>query len=107
MDVGPEYWTNLADQPELADGRISTVFDYTANWTWWERHPLGDELFYCVSGGLVVLLDDGNRQWSMELSPSQAAIVPRGIWHSARVPNACTALFVTPTPARTEHRNVE
>jgi mannose-6-phosphate isomerase-like protein (cupin superfamily) len=107
VDVGPEYWATAAERAELADGRVLSVFDYATDWTWWERHPLGDELFYCLIGGLVLLLDDGDRQWSADLSQGEAAIVPRGVWHSARVSKPCTALFVTPTPAMTEHRNVE
>jgi len=103
--VDPSYWATAAERPELADGRVLSVFDYQADWTWWERHPLGDEFVYVLTGELEFLLDDGDRQWSVELLPGTAAIVPRGAWHSARVPKPSTVLFITPTPAKTEHRN--
>jgi mannose-6-phosphate isomerase-like protein (cupin superfamily) len=105
--VDPSYWATAVERPELADGRVLSVFDYQADWTWWERHPLGDEFVFVLTGELEVLLDDGHRQWSVELSPGTAAIVPRGTWHSARVPKPSTVLFITPTPAKTDHRNAD
>ncbi len=95
----------VAERPKLSDGRLLSVFDYEGDWTWWERHPLGDELVYLLNGEVEFLLDDGNTQWSVPLSPGTAAVVPRGTWHSARVPEPSRVLFVTPTPAKTEHRN--
>lgn len=107
LGIDPSFWATVAQRPELDDGRVLSVFDYQGDWTWWERHPLGDELVYVLSGEVEFLLDDGDRKWSVELSPGTAAIVARGTWHSARVPKPSTVLFVTPTPARTEHRNSE
>jgi mannose-6-phosphate isomerase-like protein (cupin superfamily) len=105
LGVDASFWATMSEQPELVDGRVLSVFDYQGDWTWWERHPLGEELVYVLSGEVEFLLDDEDRQWSVELSPGTAAIVPRDTWHSARVPKPSTVLFVTPTPARTEHRN--
>jgi hypothetical protein len=93
----------MTDQPELADGRILSVFDYELDWTWWERHPFGDELAYLIDGEMEILLYDGSRRWSVPLVPERAAIVPRTVWHSARVLAGATVLFITPTPAMTEH----
>jgi mannose-6-phosphate isomerase-like protein (cupin superfamily) len=107
LGVDPSFWDIEGDRPELADGRVLSVFDYEGDWTWWERHPLGDELVYVLTGEMEFLLDAGDRQWSVLLSPGSAAIVPTGTWHSARVPKPSTVLFVTPTPAKTEHRNSE
>jgi quercetin dioxygenase-like cupin family protein len=84
---------------------VLSVFDYQADWTWWERHPLGEEFVFVLAGELEFLLDNGDRQWSVELVPGTGVIVPRSTWHSARVPKPSTVLFITPTPARTEHRS--
>ena len=105
--VDPSFWATADEQPELADGRLLSVFDYEGDWTWWERHPLGDELVYVLTGEVEFLLDDGDQHWSIDLPPGTASIVPRGTWHSARVPKPSTVLFVTPTPARTEHRHLQ
>jgi mannose-6-phosphate isomerase-like protein (cupin superfamily) len=82
-----------------------SVFDYESDWTWWERHPLGDELVYLLDGEVVFLLDDGDSRWSLPLSPGTAGVVPKGTWHSAHVPEPSRVLFLTPTPAKTEHRS--
>ena len=65
--MDPSYWATAVERPELADGRVLSVFDYQEDWTWWERHPLGDEFVFVLTGELEVLLDDGGRQWSVEL----------------------------------------
>jgi quercetin dioxygenase-like cupin family protein len=107
LDTDASYWTNVAERRELAEGRVLSVFDYEGDWTWWERHPLGDELVYVLTGEVEFLLDDGDRQWSVVLLPGTGVIVPKDTWHSARVRKTSTVLFITPTPARTEHRTSE
>ena len=107
LRVGASFWGNTDERPELADGRLLSVFDYKNDWTWWERHPRGDELAYVLTGAIELLLEDGNRQWSVDLVPGTAGIVPEGTWHSARITKPSTVLFVTPTPAGTEHRDAD
>lgn len=105
--INPSFWATADERRELTDGRLLSVFDYETDWTWWERHPLGDELVYVLTGEIEIHLDDGEQQWSIGLPRGTASIVPRGTWHSARVPRPSTVLFVTPTPASTEHRDLE
>ncbi len=107
LRIGPSFWATAEERPELADGRLLSVFHYESDWTWWERHPLGDELAYILRGEMELLLDDGNRNWSADLAEGNAGIVPRGTWHSARIPKPTTVLFVTPAAARTEHRDAD
>ena len=106
LAVDPSYWSTMSKRPELANGRVLSVFDYHENWTWWERHPLGDELAYLIAGEIELLLETGEDKWSVTLAPGSAAIVPRGAWHSARVSKPTQVLFVTPTPAKTQHRDI-
>jgi mannose-6-phosphate isomerase-like protein (cupin superfamily) len=107
LTVGSSFWETAHEQAELEEGRLLSVFDYQNHWTWWERHPLGDELAYVVRGEIELLLDDGDHQWSIDLEEGNAGVVPTGTWHSARIPKPSTILFVTPTPARTEHRDTQ
>src|SRR5258708_3205372 len=76
LEVDGGYWDQRANHPELADGRVLSVFDYRDTWTWWERHPVGDELAYLLAGSVEVLLDDGSGHASVGLSPGRCAIIP-------------------------------
>lgn len=104
VSVDTSFWAHTAQHTELSDGRILSVFDYTSPWTWWERHPVGDEFVFLLSGDVEFLLEDSNGERSVPLSPGQAAIVPSGAWHRAVLRDPSRLLFITPTPARTEHR---
>jgi len=107
LAVDPSFWTHsAANRHELTQGRILSAFDYTTTWSWWERHPVGDELLFLISGDVDFHLDDAAGPRMVPLRPGQAAIVPEGAWHRAVVRCASRLLFVTPTPARTEHRVV-
>jgi quercetin dioxygenase-like cupin family protein len=99
-----EYWSHTFERPEMAEGRILSVSEYDTTWTWWERHPIGDELLYVIAGEIDLQLDDGVATTVQRLRKGEAAIVPTGAWHRAVVPVPSRLLFVTPTPARTEHR---
>jgi mannose-6-phosphate isomerase-like protein (cupin superfamily) len=102
--VDDSYWSHLSEQRELAEGRVLSVFDYDEAWTWWERHPVGDELLYVLEGEIDFHLDDGVSTRVLRVQGGESAIVPTGVWHRAEVPTPSRLLFVTPTPARTEHR---
>lgn len=90
---------------ELQDGRIMSVFAYEATWTWWERHPVGTELVLVLSGAAVFSLRDGAGERSAELAAGEGLLVPEGVWHRAEITTPTTILFVTPSPALTEHRD--
>jgi quercetin dioxygenase-like cupin family protein len=105
LALTPDYWAHNTDTaPELAHGRILSVFDYTETWSYWERHPVGDELVYLLTGDVELLLDDGRQTRTVALRAGDAAIIPTGTWHRAAVHAPSRLLFVTPTPQRTEQR---
>jgi mannose-6-phosphate isomerase-like protein (cupin superfamily) len=105
LAVDAAYWHHAADQPELAVGRVLSIFGYNATWTWWERHPIGDEVAHVLSGEAELLLEDHlGRGATVRLATATSAVIPAGAWHRLRVTRPTSVLFVTPTPARTEHR---
>jgi mannose-6-phosphate isomerase-like protein (cupin superfamily) len=104
LDTGADYWDHMQSRPELADGRILSVFTYNETWTWWERHPVGDEFAHLLSGEVRLLIDNDVEQHSLDLDEGQSAIIPAGYWHSLEIGAPSRLLFITPTPARTEHR---
>jgi uncharacterized cupin superfamily protein len=105
LAVTPSFWAHgPSDSAQLARGRVLAVFDYTATWPYWERHPSGDEVVYLLSGAVELLLDDGLERRTLPLGVGQAAIVRAGTWHRAVVHAPSRLLFVTPTPAQTQQR---
>jgi mannose-6-phosphate isomerase-like protein (cupin superfamily) len=101
------FWTHApTDNPQLSQGRILCVSDYATTWPYWERHPAGDELVFLLSGNVELLLDDSHEQRAVRLGVGQAAVVPAGTWHRAALHAPSRMLFITPTPARTQHRPV-
>jgi len=99
-----DTWHRRADVPEFRDGRVVSVFDYVATWPYWERHPVGVELVPVFSDSVVFHLDDGHGRRAIDLVAGQSLLVPEGSWHRAEIEGPASMLFVTPTPARTEHR---
>ncbi|MGF7155898.1 cupin domain-containing protein [Novosphingobium gossypii] len=79
-----------------AEGRLVSLFDFSASWDSWEMHPGGDELVVCLSGEMTLIQEypDG-RLHSETLQAGQYAINPAGVWHTADVIRPASALFVT------------
>jgi mannose-6-phosphate isomerase-like protein (cupin superfamily) len=105
LAVDGDSWGSGDTITELQDGRIMSVFAYESTWTWWERHPLGTELVLVLSGAAVFHLRDGAGDRSAGLAAGECLLVPEGVWHRAEITTPTTILFVTPSPARTEHRD--
>ena len=56
----------------------------------WHKHDSDDEFFYVVEGQLLIDLDGK----TIELSPRQGYVVPRGILHRTRAPRRTVILMV-------------
>jgi mannose-6-phosphate isomerase-like protein (cupin superfamily) len=106
VPVDENYWAHRKESMELREGRIMSVFTYEASWTWWERHPVGSEFVLVLSGAVVFHLQhgDGSGGRSVALDEGQCLLVPEGEWHRAGLTTPTTLLFVTPSPALTQHR---
>jgi quercetin dioxygenase-like cupin family protein len=103
--TGPDWYAAYVER-HAADGneaRIVQTFSFSADWTSWERHPVGDEAVICTAGEITLIqeLPDGPRR--LTLRAGDYAINPRGVWHTADVAGAATALFIT-AGIGTEHR---
>jgi quercetin dioxygenase-like cupin family protein len=90
-------------QADGDEGRLVMIGPAEATWTSWERHPAGDEVVVALSGRQTLIQEIDGQQHRIELQAGQAAINPRGVWHTADVHEAGTTLFITPGRA-TEHR---
>ena len=106
--IEPDAWAHVStDLIEFNEGRIVTVFDYDSTWAYSERHAAGEELVFLIHGDVCFRLEDDSGRHEVVLRPGDAAVVPRGTWHQAVVRAPSRMLFVTPTPAQTEHRPVD
>jgi mannose-6-phosphate isomerase-like protein (cupin superfamily) len=56
----------------------------------WHKHEEDDEFFYVVEGKLLIDLEDR----TVELSPRQGFVVPKGISHRPRAPQRTVILMV-------------
>lgn len=56
----------------------------------WHEHEEEDEFFYVVDGRFVIELDDR----TVELTPRQGFMVPRGVRHRTRAPERTTILMI-------------
>lgn len=89
-----------SDGPE---GRLVCVTPQEATWDTWERHPAGEEVVLLISGRVDVLQQVDGAERVVELRPGEAMVNPTNVWHTARVHEPGSALFITPTEG-TEHK---
>lgn len=103
---GDAFWSLPAAQMEAFDlGWLVTEFECSEDWPNWERHPEGDEYVYLLTGSVQLLLElpDGLQTFSLE--GRAAVLVPRGVWHTARVSSPSRLLHIT-RGRGSEHRPV-
>lgn len=103
--VDDDFWAMIAQRRDLDGGRLMGIFDQTADWPTWERHPAGEEVLTMLSGEMELILDEDGAERRVALPVGHTFIVPRGVWHTAIVRKPGQLLFVTPG-AGTEHRPV-
>ena len=86
-----------------ADGWLVTQYDVEGGAGHEEMHPEGDEFVYLLSGEAVLMLEQPVGVSKVPLSGRAAVVVPRGVWHTARVSRPSRMLFVT-RGRGTQHR---
>ena len=92
------------EDPAVEQGRLVSCFEFSENWTSWERHPHGDELVLLLQGRARLLLETTAGIEHVSLTePGQFVSIPRGTWHTAHTDAPCSMLFITPGRG-TEHR---
>jgi uncharacterized cupin superfamily protein len=77
--------------------RLISHFTFDKDWETWEMHPAGEEFVCLLSGQVDLILEQGGVENTVQLSTSRSyVLVPRGIWHTARVHTPSSMLFITP-----------
>ncbi|MEZ5570385.1 MAG: cupin domain-containing protein [Halioglobus sp.] len=67
------------------------------DWPSWEIHPHGDEVVVLLSGSatFVLKLADGDELVVLS-NPGDTVIVPKNTWHTAKIAESASVLFITP-----------
>lgn len=79
-----------------SEGRLVSMHDFTGDWDSWEMHPLGEELVVCIAGEMNVIQEKPDGSLHCEtIRAGEYLVNPAGVWHTADVPRAATALFIT------------
>lgn len=82
---------------DFAGRSLISCHSFEDDWPAWEVHPNGDEFVVLLSGDVDMVLAGEDGDETRRLSqPGAFVIVPRGVWHTARVRKPATMLFVTP-----------
>jgi len=76
-------------------GWLITEFAFSEDWPTWEMHPHGDEFVYLLSGAVELLLEQEDNVVTIALNDTGAVVVPRGVWHTAKVLAPSRMLHVT------------
>jgi mannose-6-phosphate isomerase-like protein (cupin superfamily) len=95
VEVDDEFWARIDRRPELQGGRLVGTFHNAEDWDIWEMHPAGDEVVCLLSGAIDLVLDEPHGERVVELRSGQTCIVPRGVWHWARVREPGDTLHIT------------
>lgn len=101
---GAAFW-GQPQQALDALGRDWLVSEFTCDTDWasWEMHPAGEEFVYLLDGDIEFLLELPEGLAAQRITGRGAIVVPRGVWHTARVFKPSRIFFIT-LGAGTEHR---
>jgi len=93
---GAAFWS-LPEEGMAAVGQdwLISEYEFTADWPTWEMHPDGDEFVYLLAGSVELLLEESAGVKTLALLGRGAVIVPRGVWHTAKVHAPSRMLHVT------------
>ena len=93
---GDTFWQlPPAELAAFDKGWMISEFSFTEDWPNWEMHPHGDEFVYLLAGSVELLLERAGGVETIMLEGSGAVLVPRGVWHTARVRLPSRMLHVT------------
>ena len=101
---GEHFWSlPTAELDRLGSGWLVSEFEFTADWSNWEVHPIADELVYVLSGDVEFVFDEPSGLRCHRVRERGLVVVPRAVWHTALVHATSRVLHIT-MGAGTEHR---
>ena len=101
---GAAFWAQPPDMLDALGGDwLVSEFSCDGDWPSWEMHPAGDEFVYLLSGDIEFLLEMPDGVVARRIEGRGAVVVPRCVWHTARVFQPSRMFFLT-RGAGTQHR---
>ncbi|NJP09082.1 MAG: cupin domain-containing protein [Leptolyngbyaceae cyanobacterium RU_5_1] len=97
VPVSDRFYENLERQfGDFKGKRLVSHYTFEQDWDTWEMHPAGEELVCLLSGQVdLILKQDGAENKVCLNTPGAYVLVPRGTWHTARVHEPSSMLFIT------------
>ena len=104
---GAAFWSQPAGALDaFGHGWLVTESEGASDWPHWEMHPEADEFVYLLSGEADFVLQLPQGVATLRLRDRAAVVVPRGVWHTAKMTGPTRMLFVT-MGAGTQHRPLD
>lgn len=96
--VSDRFYEDLEHQfGDFKGKRLISYYTFEQDWDSWEMHPAGDEFVCLLSGQVDFILEQNGTEKTVSLNvPGTYVLVPRGMWHTAKVHTSSFVLFVTP-----------
>lgn len=111
---GGEFWSQLMSGAPIdpgvrrlmgsEQGRLLSALTIDSDWTNWEMHPEGDEILFMLEGKATFLLEFTDSLREIELVTDRLLVIPRGVWHTAKVNKPARLLAIT-VGKGTQHRS--
>jgi len=104
---GREFWAQPQEQLDaLGRDWLVSEFQCDEDWGSWEMHPNGEEFVYLLEGDIEFLMETAEGELSSQrITDRGAVVVPRGVWHTAKVFKPSRMFFIT-MGAGTQHQPV-
>lgn len=98
LQVSSDIYQRLDEQyDQFRSHTLISAHQFTEDWSTWEKHPAGDEMVVLITGHAELILRKASGDESVELKePGSFVLVPRDTWHTARVSEPTSMLFITP-----------
>lgn len=98
VEVTPTLYADLEQRyGDFAGRLLISSHAFEEDWPTWEIHPKGDEFVVLISGDVEMVFATRRGEETVQMSePGSFVVVPRGVWHTARVHERTQMLFVTP-----------
>ncbi|MDR7270762.1 mannose-6-phosphate isomerase-like protein (cupin superfamily) [Pelomonas saccharophila] len=94
---GREFWGQSQEALDaLGKDWLVSEFVCDADWGSWEMHPHGEEFVYLLDGDIQFLMQPAEGELtSQRITGRGAVVVPRGVWHTAKVYRPSRMFFIT------------
>lgn len=94
-----DFWKMAFDKNHIKNsnklGYLVSQYDFNEDWKHWENHPNGDEIIYCLSGKMRLVIESNGSNIELDLYPHKYLVVPKNSWHTAKVNEPSKAIFIT------------